>query len=95
MALVRTLREVAKAGSRTFASGAFPERKVAVLGAAGALEEQGRPQGCAACPGVGSPNGQRAPLQAPKYFRTVMSLRVLKIPIICSQVASASHCRSS
>jgi hypothetical protein len=39
MALVRTLREVAKAGSRTFASGAFPERKVAVLGAAGALEE--------------------------------------------------------
>lgn len=37
MALVRTLREVAKAGSRTFASGAFPERKVAVLGAAGGI----------------------------------------------------------
>lgn len=33
--LARAAKEVAKAGSRSFASSAFPDRKVAVLGAAG------------------------------------------------------------
>ncbi len=34
--LVRAAKEVAKAGARGFASGSLPDRKVAVLGAAGA-----------------------------------------------------------
>ena len=33
--LLRASKEVVKAGARTFASGALPDRKVAILGAAG------------------------------------------------------------
>jgi hypothetical protein len=36
--LLRAGKEVLKAGSRTFASSSFPDRKVAVLGAAGMLD---------------------------------------------------------
>jgi len=36
-ALVRAGKEAMKMGARSFASGSLPERKVAVLGAAGAL----------------------------------------------------------
>jgi len=36
--LLRAGKEVLKAGSRTFASSSFPDRKVAVLGAAGMVD---------------------------------------------------------
>ena len=50
-ALTRATKEVVKASTRGFASGTYPDRKVAVLGAAGKAQAEGSRVACVPTPG--------------------------------------------
>lgn len=91
-ALAKASRAAAQMGARTFASGAYPERKVAVLGAAGeALPRPVRAQ----MPNWGSQAADGGPVgrvQAPALPLPALTA-CCRCDLTCSQAASASPCR--
>lgn len=94
-AIARASRAAAQVlGARSFAAGAYPERKVAVLGAAGECRDLGTAL-AVDLPELGSPDRRRPAIAAVSPAAAAIQRRRQphRAALPCLQAASASPCR--